>query len=81
MDFITNIDALRAIYPLPKDRAVKKVLPQLEQHSIHFIQNSPFILISTANTEGKMDVSPRGGGRGFVEIFDESTLLIPDYIG
>ncbi|MDB2657567.1 pyridoxamine 5'-phosphate oxidase family protein [Crocinitomicaceae bacterium] len=81
MEDITSIDALRALYDQPKGRALKKVLPALEEHSRHFIASSPFVLISTYNSDGKMDVSPRGGGPGFVEILNNSTLLIPDYKG
>lgn len=81
MENIDSLEALRKLYDAPKGRALKKVLPGLEEHSKHFIQTSPFLLISTVSETGKMDVSPRGGGAGFVEILDATTLLIPDYKG
>ena len=46
-----------------------------------FIQKSPFLLLATADADGNMDVSPKGDGPGFVEIENETTLLIPDRSG
>jgi PPOX class probable FMN-dependent enzyme len=42
---------------------------------------SPFLVISTANAQGKADVSPRGDPPGFVHIVDDKTFLIPDRPG
>jgi len=78
---ITSLTELRKIYAQPKGRAIEKVLPQLETHSRRFVQNAPFVLLSTVSREGKMDVSPRGGAAGFVYIENDTTLLLPDYKG
>ena len=61
--------------------AVQKSRPALDKHSRHFIQLSPFIVLSTANAEGKADVSPRGDPPGFVHIIDDTAILIPDRPG
>lgn len=78
---ITTKEQLNSLYPEPGERALKKVLTQLEQHSLHFIQRSPFILLSTFNAKGELDISPKGGEAGFVKVLDNSTLAIPDLSG
>jgi len=78
---IDNIEQLRELYGFPSGRAKIKELSSLEEHSINFINNSPFVVISTASKNFKMDASPRGGEPGFVKVLDNSTLLIPDAKG
>jgi len=78
---ISNEKELRKLYGWPKGRAKTKVLTELEKHSNHFINCSPFLVISTFNSKGRSDVSPRGGKPGFVKILDSNTLLIPDSKG
>ena len=46
-----------------------------------WIQKSDTFFIGSSNSEGKVDVSHRGGAPGFIKILDEKTLLIPDYSG
>jgi PPOX class probable FMN-dependent enzyme len=78
---ITSLDALRALYGTPGERAVKKQLSSLDRHCRRFIEISPFVLLATAGATGPMDASPRGGVPGFVKIADERTLLVPDAPG
>ena len=78
---ITSKSQLREIYGFPKGRAKDKALESLEKHSIHFIENSPFIVLSTVDLDGKLDASPRGGEPGFVKISNNRQLLIPDFKG
>ena len=40
----------------------------------------PFIVISTINAAGAMDISPKGDP-GFVKVLDKHTLAIPDRLG
>ena len=78
---ITNEAQLRELYGWPKGRAKTKVLDQLEKHSIHFINKSPFFVLSTYDKNGKVDASPKGGVPGFVHVLDTNTILIPDTKG
>ena len=78
---IKTQEELRSLYKLPSGRAKDKVLMRLEKHSIHYIESSPFMLLSTSNSKGKMDNSPRGGEPGFVKVLDETRILIPDARG
>lgn len=79
-----NIDSkeqLRALYPAPTERAVRKQLSVLDVHCRRFIELSPFVVLASSSTQGAMDASPRGGAPGFVKAPDERTLLIPDAPG
>ena len=78
---INSTEQLREIYGFPKGRAEKKVLNTLEKHSKNFINHSPFLLLSSIDKEGKMDVSPRGGSSGFVKVINNNTLVVPDAKG
>jgi uncharacterized protein len=60
---------------------VEKTLSSLDRHCLTFIQRSPFVLISSSNAEGRMDISPKGDAPGFVQVLDEQTLVIPDRPG
>lgn len=60
---------------------VAKTLPQLDKHCRSFIASSPFVLISSADPAGRMDISPRGDPAGFVQVLDDRTLAIPDRPG
>jgi PPOX class probable FMN-dependent enzyme len=65
------------IHPL----AIAKSRPALDRHSRQFIAMSPFLVISTADADGKADLSPRGDPPGFVHVVDAHTVLIPDRPG
>lgn len=78
---ISNLQALRTLYPAPGERALRKELCALEPHSRQFIERSPFVVIATVDPEGGMDASPRGGAPGFVKVLDDTHLLIPDAPG
>lgn len=81
MTAITSESALRALYPAPGERALRKQLDRLDQHCRRFIELSPFLVLASTDGEGRMDASPRGGAPGFVKALDQHTLLIPDSKG
>lgn len=60
---------------------VEKTLSSLDRHCVAFIERAPFVLIASSNTEGRMDISPKGDAPGFVKILDSETLVIPDRPG
>jgi hypothetical protein len=65
------------IHPL----ALAKTRPALDKYARQFISMSPFLVISTADANGKADLSPRGDPPGFVQVIDDHTILIPDRPG
>jgi hypothetical protein len=58
-----------------------KLLSELDDAAIDFIQRSPFLVLSTADAAGNQQVSPKGDDPGFVLVEDRKTLLIPDRSG
>ena len=78
---ITDQQSLRALYPAPGERALRKQLSALDRHCSAFIALSPFVVLSTADALGRQDASPRGGTPGFVKVVGPQRLLIPDAPG
>ena len=78
---IDTRESLRALYPVAKERSVRKQLSQLDRHCLRFIALSPFVVLASGGKEGHLDASPRGGAPGFVKALDSTTLLIPDAPG
>jgi PPOX class probable FMN-dependent enzyme len=77
---VRDVDALTALYAEPLERSVRKQRDRLDEHSRAFIAASPLLLMGTQGA-GIADNSPRGDVPGFVKVFDEHTLLIPDRRG
>jgi uncharacterized protein len=52
-----------------------------KKHASDFIGRSPFVIVSTAVSQGWPDASPRGDAPGFVTVVDEQRLHLPDRRG
>ena len=72
---------LRELVPGPRPAQETKVLRSLDHHGRAWIQRSPFIVIASRDSAGRMDLSPKGDPAGFVWVLDDSTLAIPDRPG
>jgi PPOX class probable FMN-dependent enzyme len=72
---------LRGVIGSPNQRVLKKQIASLDGHCRAFIAKSPFLLISSCDGNGNMDVSPKGDPPGFVRVLDDQTLAIPDRPG
>ena len=81
MNDIPDRDALQAHVGQISPMAEKKVIYRLDRHCRRFIELSPFLVIATADRDGRVDASPRGDPPGFVRVLDETTLLLPDRPG
>lgn len=53
----------------------------LNREQAALIQASDTFFVASAHAERGVDASHRGGPPGFVEVVDERTLRIPDYVG
>lgn len=60
---------------------VSKVIDHIDVHCQTWIERSPFVVISSANASGAMDLSPKGDPPGFVKVLDNKTLAVPDRLG
>ena len=81
MEIIESVAEIRERYGAPSERSLKKELSRLDHHCRAFIARSPFLVIASADPEGRCDASPKGDGPGFVQVLDDRTLLIPDRLG
>ena len=80
-EVIETEETLRSKFSAVHPLAVTKSRPALDKYSRQFISLSPFLVISTADADGKADLSPRGDPPGFVQMLDDRTILVPDRPG
>jgi len=79
---ITSVSRLRELLPTEGfTNTFLKVTDQLNDVARKFIATAPFIIVATKSSEGLIDVSPKGDPVGFVEVYDDKTLIIPDRLG
>ncbi|WP_427921539.1 MSMEG_1061 family FMN-dependent PPOX-type flavoprotein [Streptomyces sp. cg40] len=81
LDALSDQDALRQVYDLPGEAAVRKQMTELTEQTRRLIGCSSLVLVASADAEGHCDVSPRGGPAGFVAVLDDRTVAIPDATG
>ena len=72
---------LQRLIGTPSSRATLKERRSLDDHCRAFIGASPFVLLATANQDGRCDVSPKGDAPGFVRVLDDHRLVVPDRPG
>jgi uncharacterized protein len=69
------------VFGVPLERIQTKVKDFLPEPVKAFIAESPFLVMSTSDRQGRCDASPKGGEPGFVRILDDHHLLLPDVAG
>ena len=79
--FIRTKEELEAILGTPSEGQVNKCIDHIDELCRTWIERTPFIVLSSVNAAGLMDVSPKGDPPGFVKVLDENTLAIPDRPG
>lgn len=72
---------LRGLIGEPSELALRKQIARLDAHCRAVIAHSPFLLMATADAQGRCDVSPKGDAPGFVLVLDDTHLAIPDRPG
>ena len=73
--------ALDAVYDESSWLVKHKQIDHLDEHCRAYLAVCGFVVLASADAEGRADVTPRGGPRGFVSVLDERTLAIPDATG
>lgn len=77
-----SFNDLEALYRPTSQIAKDKSLDHVDRHGRAFIALSPFCVVAAAGADGSIDVSPRGGTPGFVQVSaDGLTLMLPDRPG
>lgn len=79
--FVETKRELEEILGVPSESQANKVIDHIDGHCRTWIERTPFIVISSIDGAGRMDVSPKGDPAGFVKILDAKTLAIPDRLG
>lgn len=77
---IRTVAELEALYGSVETRSLDKEVPYIHQQYAAFIRAAPLVVLATSGPGG-LDASPRGDPAGFVEIADETTLMLPDRRG
>lgn len=80
-EIVSTREQLRTILKEPSALVRRKTLARLDRHCKAFIARSPFVLVSSSDKNGNMDISPKGDPQGFVRVLDNKTLAIPDRLG
>ena len=58
-----------------------KCIDHIDEHCRNWIEHSTFVVISTYNSAGQIDVAPKGDPAGSWKVLDEHTIAIPDRLG
>lgn len=78
---VDSVAQLRDIYRAPAQRSLDKEVDRLDAHCRDFIAHAPFMVLASADSVGRVDVSPKGGPAGFVAVLDDHHVAIPDMTG
>jgi len=78
---IQSAAELRSYVPSPRPAQETKVLSALDPHARAWIGRSPFLVIASRDSQGGIDLSPKGDPAGFVRVLDDSILAVPDRPG
>ncbi len=80
-DKIQTHEQLDELYRKPSELVVGKTCTSIDEASARFIGLCPFVILSTADANGRIDASPRGGPPGFLQVLNNRHLAIPDLNG
>jgi PPOX class probable FMN-dependent enzyme len=78
---IDSESELEAVIGEPVEFVREKVQPALDAAMCEYIRRSPLVFISTIDEAGRVDCSPKGDPRGFVQVDESGNLLIPERPG
>lgn len=77
---ITTTDQLDALYGPPVPTALAKVVDRITPAYRAWIDRARFVVVGTVGPGGT-DTSPRGDAGPVVQVADDRTLLLPDWMG
>lgn len=83
MIIMKSIDTkeIRKLYPEPKDLVRNAHAPCLEETTERFIGASTLLLLSSTNSDGYIDITPRGGPSGFIKVVDNKNIAFLNEMG
>lgn len=77
----STTEDLRVRFGEPHELAVEHKLPYIDEAAERFLAQCPFVIVSTADAEGRCDASPKGDPPGFIHVADKHTVYLPDRAG
>ena len=77
----STTEDLAVRFGAPHELAVEHKLPYIDEAAERFLAQCPFVIVSTADAEGRCDASPKGDPPGFIHVGDRHTLYLPDRAG
>ncbi|NNL17145.1 MAG: pyridoxamine 5'-phosphate oxidase family protein [Boseongicola sp.] len=80
-NIVTDEETFRSLHRTAHISQTAKILDHIDVHCRAWIEQSPFLTMATYDSEGRVDVSPKGDPAGFVQILDKNTLAIPERPG
>src|SRR5918992_2320895 len=78
---LEHVEELREHYDAPMEVAVRKDIAHIDDLCRRLIAAAPILFVATFSSDGRCDVSPRGGPPGFVTVLDDRRVAIPDATG
>lgn len=64
------------------DRLAETIIQSaISPEDMRFIEEQNMFFLATADNEGNLNCSYKGGAKGFVRVLDETTLAFPSYDG
>jgi uncharacterized protein len=78
---LQRVEQLRDLYDSAMEVAIQKDIGRLDDMARRLIAAAPMAFVATHASNGRADVSPRGGQPGFVTVLDDHHLAIPDATG
>jgi PPOX class probable FMN-dependent enzyme len=78
---VNTVEALRTIVGEPNAYVANKVKSRLSDAQQDWLRHSPLAFVATSDSDGRVDVSPKGDPPGFVHIIDDATIAIPERPG
>jgi uncharacterized protein len=78
---VTTVEDLREIVGYPVSAVANKVGKRLSAVQKDWLAHSPLGFVATTDTQGHLDVSPKGDPPGFVHVIDDTTIAIPERPG
>ena len=81
MSILETNEDLRSVIGPKFPGLEEKVIDYIDEFAADYINRSPFLVMATADQDGRCDASPKGDEPGFVQVLDSKTLVIPDRPG
>lgn len=80
-EILSTVDQVEAVLGKPSRPVIAKVVSELDGICRDFIERSPFVIVASSDSAGRVAVSPKGDPPGFVKVLDDKTLAIPERPG